>query len=385
VFITLVISLSHTIVFAFNYQLRYCIKCYDKRFYFFTFIIYCPNLDPVSMNRYTKQQMQQLGCFPLLKLSEIVSCLESLDIKLTEQDLTRPNPTQILQLYEAFTDIFMGVTFGKYGNGSSFRDAKENEEIEELLERSFVEVMDNPELHSESLPLLSFFKSLSGLLDEIGIDGFSLRDLVKPESSTVRKILSGIINFAKFREEKLPAFEALASLSEEKAERYSQVHQKNISLKESIKRAKMKRKEEEPRIIDLKEKNRALERELMELKSRVEFSNEEMSKLTDLKAELTEKQHEICKEYELVEKDCSRLKSRIVKNPEALKNSITEMAENLSQLKSSLASLEKREFDYLERSENLDSAQSQVKNCLDLMTECENCLKTLETSEQRVS
>jgi kinetochore protein Nuf2 len=45
------------------------------------------------------------------------------------------------------------------------------------------------------------------LMSQVGILDFSIRDLIKPDAQRVKKILSAIINFAKFREEQLPVFD----------------------------------------------------------------------------------------------------------------------------------------------------------------------------------
>jgi kinetochore protein Nuf2 len=44
------------------------------------------------------------------------------------------------------------------------------------------------------------------LLAASGIHDFALKDIFKPEQLRLRTILSAIINFAKFREDKIPAF-----------------------------------------------------------------------------------------------------------------------------------------------------------------------------------
>jgi kinetochore protein Nuf2 len=44
-------------------------------------------------------------------------------------------------------------------------------------------------------------------MTQVGVLDFCIRDLIKPESARVKKILSAIINFAKFREEQLPVFD----------------------------------------------------------------------------------------------------------------------------------------------------------------------------------
>jgi kinetochore protein Nuf2 len=45
------------------------------------------------------------------------------------------------------------------------------------------------------------------LMTHVGIPDFSIRDLIKPDALRVKKILSAIINFAKFREEQLAIFD----------------------------------------------------------------------------------------------------------------------------------------------------------------------------------
>jgi kinetochore protein Nuf2 len=63
--------------------------------------------------------------------------------------------------------------------------------------------LEFPALHDDSIPARAFQEALAKLLLAAGVKDFSLRDLYKPEAATLRRNLSAIINFAKFREEKL--------------------------------------------------------------------------------------------------------------------------------------------------------------------------------------
>lgn len=49
--------------------------------------------------------------------------------------------------------------------------------------------------------------SRSKLMSKVGVESFSIRDLIRPEAPQVRRILSAIINFAKFREERMSVYE----------------------------------------------------------------------------------------------------------------------------------------------------------------------------------
>ena len=46
-------------------------------------------------------------------------------------------------------------------------------------------------------------------MEAVGIDDFSLRDIISPTGARFRMILSGVINFAKFREEQVAVVEGL--------------------------------------------------------------------------------------------------------------------------------------------------------------------------------
>ena len=73
-----------------------------------------------------------------------------------------------------------------------------------------IDCLQFPELHDNSIPNIMFSKNLSKLMSASGLQDFSLvKDLYKPEATRLRRNLSAIINFAKFREEKLSLFTEL--------------------------------------------------------------------------------------------------------------------------------------------------------------------------------
>lgn len=65
------------------------------------------------------------------------------------------------------------------------------------------------ELHEESIPRMNFYRSCARLLAVSGVNDFSMFDLMKPDAKRLRRNLSAIINFAKFREERLEAVNKL--------------------------------------------------------------------------------------------------------------------------------------------------------------------------------
>jgi hypothetical protein len=63
--------------------------------------------------------------------------------------------------------------------------------------------MRSQEVHDESLPRANFFMSYVMLLAASGARSFSLHDIYKPEPKSLIQNLSFVINFARFRNERL--------------------------------------------------------------------------------------------------------------------------------------------------------------------------------------
>jgi hypothetical protein len=96
----------------------------------------------------TPRQRKPIYPFPELDVQQIAGCLENLDITLTEQDLRKPNPNNVVRLFETLGDKLMSVHYGQYTG--AFQDP-------EVLDQMLRDIMDFPELHASSLPLMSFF------------------------------------------------------------------------------------------------------------------------------------------------------------------------------------------------------------------------------------
>lgn len=124
-----------------------------------------------------------------------------------------------------------------------------------------IDTLEYPELHDESIPTLAFIKHLNRLLVAAGIKDFTLQvhhfpyscmkptnhslllpylsfetvhfaaqDLYKPDSNRLRRNLSGIINFAKFREEKLVPYTDMQESVEHLLEDTADLEERNLKL-----------------------------------------------------------------------------------------------------------------------------------------------------------
>lgn len=172
------------------------------------------------MLRNQQHQQRQLYSFPELKSSEILQCMEDLRIPLSDQELNKPSPMIVQRILESFADIFMGIPKDHFNS----------------VQPSFgvMEMLEYPDLHMDSISLITFYRTILRLMIEVGVEDFSLRDLIRPEGPRLRLILSAVINFAKFREEQLAVFEDFSRKSEQIVEERARLAQKKTDLVKKI-------------------------------------------------------------------------------------------------------------------------------------------------------
>jgi len=144
-----------------------------------------------------------------MKVNEIKDCLNALDIKVTESQLMdiENNKGLYREILEFLSEMCVGVT------------------KEELAQPAFngLQVFNNYELHDESIPTLNAFRAVSKMMDICGIPDFSVKDYMMPNAKRFRRQLSGIINYAKFREER---FTLLVDVSKDRERLIDTLNQK---------------------------------------------------------------------------------------------------------------------------------------------------------------
>ena len=90
--------------------------------------------------------------------------------------------------------------------------------------------LNYPELHEDSIPELAFLRACTKMMAICGIPDFGIRDITNPNHKRLRRQLSGIINFAKFREERLQMYGELNMQREGVMDKLRQVQEDNGSL-----------------------------------------------------------------------------------------------------------------------------------------------------------
>ncbi|TPX33898.1 hypothetical protein SmJEL517_g03319 [Synchytrium microbalum] len=308
--------------------------------------------------------------YPLLKPPEVTRCMnECLQVPFTDDDLSKPNGPRMLNVYEGITEIFMGISRDSYAHPNF----------------AVLEMLDYPDLHVDAIAFMAFYRQLLKLMAKVGYEDFSLRDLQKPEPGHVRRICSAIINFAKFREERMSVFEACTQKTDELNDQRMQLQTANAELAERVNSIRLKRAEEEPAVQKLKEANSVLLGELRELKRQQTTLTNEMESRKKEKTEMTDTMTNNHLLIANVKQECVRLRSRIVVSPDKLKQALVDMNASLVAEKSNVQALEKKARDIQARIDVMHLVEQEVSTSIKLLTECEEQKNKFEEQQTTVA
>ena len=130
--------------------------------------------------------------FDILEYDDILQGLNAARIDVKEANLKFPKPVTITQIYRKYLMVL-----------ASFDD-------ESQLEHPHLATnIEAPQELRSGFVFLNFWRNMVLLAKSAAIDQFSLTDLFKPDKSRVQYILSGLINIAFFREDRLAMFQQL--------------------------------------------------------------------------------------------------------------------------------------------------------------------------------
>lgn len=338
--------------------------------------------------------------FPLLDFKELSICLQGCDFIANEDLVSKPSSQYIRTLFEQLLDTFMGFspeycatttkTLLQQGASSGIDEAGENGSARDEQD------LTNDDT-SDSLYTLVLFRAANAMLQTCGVHDFTLMDLSRPEPQRVRRILSAVINYARFREEHLRECEPLVRICEKNVEEMRAAEDENSTLKNKIEAMKERLEDEsEARNADpgthrkssfsqLNNYNSRLEQELKKLQKSQLLLTQEHTQYKEKKLRLCEKLED--HEYLISEsmKDIEKLTMYSSADLSLLKRVIEDLKGNLQQAEETLRQCE---LSYRNRTKTVDSMQlveDELRKHLKIAQEIMNELKKLDDARENMA
>lgn len=322
--------------------------------------------------------------FPLLDFKEISVCLQSCDFTANEELIVKPTSQYVRTLLEQLLESFMGLSVesidnisesllrgpGVHANGLEENNRHDNDSQNDD---------DDDNDIAQSSRLIILYKAASKLFEVCGIRDFTLMDIMRPEPHRMRRLLSAIVNYARFREENSGECERLVMVSETNIERLKQAQAENTRLSNQIE--DLKRRIESTQTEDGRRKatlkqinsyNAKLESELKKLKKSQEVLTLEHAKYKEEKKRLIEKLED--HNYLIMEsnKELEKLKSYVLLNPEILTKVIEDLKNTLNDYQVGMTELESKNKNITITIESFQLVEQELKNLFRILEEILN-------------
>jgi kinetochore protein Nuf2 len=304
---------------------------------------------------------QQAFSFPIMKPAEIVQALNDYGIRVSVDELSNPEKYKDMFriVLEQLVEICIGTT------------------REEIYQPAFAGLssLNYPELHDESIPQLNNFRACSKLMEVCGISDFTIKDLMAPTAKRLRKQLSGIINFAKFRDDVMVMRNELSTSRDDLAKKMNSMKDSNESLNVRLNLLR-EQTAEESKIIN------AMEEECKDIQSKINVLNNQQAEIRDESSELKEinsSLKEDINKYTLELEKLTVIKknfaSQVVSSPDRFRKQIVDVGLLLQTEQKDSKTAERRVRELTMWVGIVDEACTDVSKALETIYELENEVK----------
>lgn len=282
-------------------------------------------------------------------------CLQGCDLMANEDLLMRPTQQYITTLFEQILDSFTGIscdTLWKCLNASAGK-------------------VENTESQNDTRTLLGLQRIIHQFLIDCGIDDFNIMDILKPEPQRYRRILSAVVNFARFREEHMADCEDLVQQTDQNAIKLRELAQEIDELKIKIVELEQINSGYDGKLNSIQQHNNKVEDELRRLKKIQEQLASEHVQDKQEKQRLVKKLED--DNFLIIEtrKENDKMRPYVVEAPDMLHKINNDMNESLQQEKSLLRLKEKQIREYEISTDSIRLIDQEIKSCLKALEEIE--------------
>lgn len=288
-----------------------------------------------------RSNKKDLYIVPDLPIKEIIDYYAEIDIDIRPNDITKPTMISTLKLFDTLLELYKG------------------ERTCDLLmkhrnEEDFVEFED-------SLYVISIYRRMSEFLKKIGVQAFCLRNITQPEPKKLISILSVVVNFSMYRDNKRELYERVNGAIGERERIRSEVVGK-------IKKAEENLKKLESEVIENENTKRSLEKEISQLESELrEAYKVQRGKASEVE-KLREEKTVFCDKLSSsqllalnTKQEIACLKTQVVSDPEKLLELLNEMRSMIFKEKESIKVLQQRKYDLCEKINKFENAIEKIK------------------------
>jgi kinetochore protein Nuf2 len=309
----------------------------------------------------------QPPAFPKMPIDEIVEDMALFKRPVSRELIRSPTAEGVKAVFQFFLEHMYGVT-------------------EEKIRQPAVgclDALDYPELHDESIPILQFLRACQKMFAAAQYPGFGIRDFVRPASDRFHWQLSALINYAKFRENRLRFFSEMSLESEQLRESRAQKANEFAEIKQRIEAIEEVRASEEPAIAKENESIGELSAELSALhKQQLALTEEMREKKSSLQATID---HIAKLNFQKLagNQELETLRGCVVSSPDRVRSEIRETSERIETEQESIHVLQQQIHTLQRRAETVGKSGQDVLTVSKLAEEAVHEMEHVKEMEQR--
>ncbi|KAL7416496.1 Nuf2 family-domain-containing protein [Mrakia frigida] len=316
----------------------------------------------------SSQQSKGVG-YPILKAWDIVDIFHSLGIMIQEEDINKPTAQAIQGVWKMLLEETSGVTLEGF----------------ERPKGALLGMMQYPELLNDAVTFQMFFTHVRRLAKVAGLDSFTIQDLTRPEAPRVRDAFSGMVNFLKFRHNKLGLCDDLVQRGSDYNRRRFELEEQSRALHLDIANIKNQRAADIPRIEQAKERNERVRMALREVSAQQTVVVTELSRLVDERRGLKDQMASHQADIHALKGDIDLARSRLVQSPERLKKTIADLSRSTNNEKATLASFTKKGNELSSKLDQIAQLETEVRSLIDIQREAEDAQKLTDQAKSKLS
>ncbi|KAG0076905.1 kinetochore-associated Ndc80 complex subunit nuf2 [Podila epicladia] len=216
------------------------------------------------------------------------------------------------------------------------------------------------------------------MMSRLGVTDFTSRDLTKPEADRVRRVLSAVINFIKFREVYQGAFWQEYEKLDDMASIMADYQAETKMLSEELEIIEQRRLEQEPRIEEVKTLNEQYAAEVGEHK-RVEVElTRSKAEVANERAQIAERLRELNTLIEKSRQELNQLRAQRVDVPETLEEELVELPRSIHLLIQQADQQRKLVQARFATVEKIESIPRELRQVLDMLEDTAQLLERWE-------
>ncbi|ORX41026.1 Nuf2 family-domain-containing protein [Kockovaella imperatae] len=315
----------------------------------------------------TTTKTPQTG-FPVLTNVEIVNILAALDLHVQMDDVAKPTTQSAQMIFTALLDQLMGA----------------NVDMIEGPKGTLMSMMEYKELYSEALQFTMFYRHCREMATVCGIHNFGISDLTRPDPMRFRHHLSGVLNFAKYMEDKEQKFAEPAQRLRDQFEQTERMKDQLIRVENTIEEISIRNVQDRPLTEEAKKRNEAVRAELLNLRSEQVQLSHTVESLKSERQQVMELAASKNNEQTVLSQNTALARSRLVQSPDRIKRHISEMSSTVSAEKASLASIQRKTHDLSSRLEIIGTLESDLKGLIEMERKVEQQKSKVEEMKRNL-